>query len=264
MVSKLIINDNTFGSQAEATTYLADSPRTTSWATLPTTKKDQCLLSATREIEKLKFQGDKTEVQVVDTIVVNAGGSGYVLSEVITVSNGVGGSATATVLTVSGGAVLTLQLTDAGLYSTNPGASAEATTASLIGTGLTVDLTFKDQPLAFPRIGLTDLEGDAVDSATVPQVVKDAQYELAYLLSQDSTIEGSTGTSENNKRLKAGSVEVERFSPTKGTRLPNVVHELLRSFLEGFGSMTSVFSSGVTVESQFDDDDRYSVTAGIP
>lgn len=253
MVSAIIINTNSYATRAQANTYLGDSPRTTSWEFLDNDTKDRSLIAAVREIEKQRYLGARTGVENVATIVVNAGGSGYVVGDILTVAGGTGGAATAQVATVSSGAVVTLTLLDSGLYSVQPGTTAVATTGGT-GTSCTVDLTFTEQALSFPRTGLTDLDGSAVDSDTVPEAVRSAQIELAYLISVDSTIEGSSGTSDNNKRLKAGSVEIERFRPVEGPRFPNIVFELLRSFLSGLGLGAGATAFGTDGETTFEDD----------
>ena len=260
MVSALIVNDNTFGSQEEANEYLANSPRTNSWKTFTSSKKDQSLLAATRELQKFNYLGSKTNLNVVDTFTVSAGGAGYAVGEILTKVGGTGVAATFKVLTLNVTAVATVQLLNAGLYSVDP--PTDATTSNGAGTGATLTSAYKIQPLAFPRTGLVNIEGEPVDPYTVPEIVLQAEFELAFLIATDPTIEGFTGTSENFRRLKAGSVEVERFKPIEGTRLPNIVFELLRIFLEGFGNFGTVFASGTDVESEFDRDDRFSVTDG--
>ncbi len=80
----------------------------------------------------------------VATIAVNAGGTGYSVNDVITVTGGTGTSATATVATVSGGVITGLTLTSAGNYTALPSATGAATTvAPSGGTGATVNLTFQ-------------------------------------------------------------------------------------------------------------------------
>lgn len=75
---------------------------------------------------------------------VNAGGSGYVFGDTITISGGTGIAATAMVTGVSStGAVQALAITNAGYYATTatPGASNLTTTGGT-GTGLTVNPTY--------------------------------------------------------------------------------------------------------------------------
>jgi hypothetical protein len=253
MVSALVVNLNTYGTRTEADTYLEDSPRTTAWAFVDEDTKDRSLIAATREIEKQVYDGERTGVEVYYTVAINAGGSGYAVGNTLELVGGAGTAATFRVTSVSTGAVTGIQALNAGLYSTNPGTTAVATTGGA-GTGCTLDLTWQDQVLSFPRTGLTDKDGSSVDSDTAPLAVKHAQFELAYLISQDPDLEGSSGTSDNNKRLKAGSAEIERFKPVEGPRFPNIVFELLGQFMGGLSSPSAPFVSGNEDESSFDDE----------
>lgn len=97
------------------------------------------------------------------------------------------------------------------------------------------------QALAWPRTGVTDRYGDAVDSASVPQQIKDAQAELAFELSQDTDQETESSANSNTKRIKADTVEVEYFSPVRTAgRFPSVVQELIAEFLAGAAGGTNV------------------------
>lgn len=75
-------------------------------------------------------------------VAVSAGGSGYAVDDIVTISGGVGTSATARVSAVGGGGTVTgLELLVRGPYSILP-ASPAATTTGGSGTGLTVALTY--------------------------------------------------------------------------------------------------------------------------
>lgn len=114
----------------------------------------------------------------------------------------------------------------------------------------------------FPATGVTDCYGNAVDENTVPQQIEDAQIELAWLLTQDAELEGSTSTGGSVKKAQAGSASVEFFnrdgSPDYAvTRFPPNVHELVKCFLS-----SSLLASGAEVvgadgESIFDPCDNY-------
>lgn len=98
--------------------------------------------------------------------------------------------------------------------------------------------------LPFPRTGLTDVDGNAIDSATLPLALQYATAELAAALIVDSTlITDTTGSSSNVKRAKGGSAEVEFFGPVFGTRLPSVVSEWLAPF---YGSSIGSSAPGPT------------------
>ncbi len=111
------------------------------------------------------------------------------------------------------------------------------------------------QTTEFPRTGLTDKNGLAVPEATVPQEVEDATIIQAgdIVLSGDSPDEGSTA--DNNKRLKAGSVEIERFRPVDGKKLADNLIELVGIFLSGATSGIAVgaLASGTDAVSSFCD-----------
>ena len=88
---------------------------------------------------KVASQGDVVGVQGATT---NTGGTGYVVSEILTVSGGTAGHAARFRITnVAGGAVTGLELIDPGTYTVDPTLTGAATTASAGGTGCTLDLT---------------------------------------------------------------------------------------------------------------------------
>lgn len=91
--------------------------------------------------------------------------------------------------------------------------------------------------LAFPRVGLKDAAGRAVDRDTVPTAVESAQVELAFaLLGED--LEASD-RDRGMTRLAVDSIEMEWAPGVSGSRCPAVVRDLLRPFLRSVGS-TSV------------------------
>lgn len=95
--------------------------------------------------------------------------------------------------------------------------------------------TVDGQDLAFPRSGLTDCEGTAVDEDSVPQAVVDASILLAMDLASGSEAETAATTENKAKRLKAGSVEIENFrgDPLQSGRFTLAVMELIGCFLTG-------------------------------
>ena len=123
--------------------------------------------------------------------------------------------------------------------------------------------TAASNTLEWPRTGVTDADGNAIDENTVPTQIVNGSIELAYELSQDGTLEGAQNTGSNDKRYKAGSVELELFRPggvlgTDGiTRFPYVVMEWVREFLCGNSSRGGGAAYGTTHTSQFDDCDSY-------
>lgn len=116
--------------------------------------------------------------------------------------------------------------------------------------------TVAGQTEQWPRTGVVDAYDVAVDSASVPQVLIDAQYELAAIFAGDETVASAASTGSNIKRLKAG-VEVEYFRATDvdstATKLPQVVMEMVGMFLGGAtGLVRSTVSGADCDESAFD------------
>ncbi len=261
----LTVGVNSYITQAEADSYLASSIRAaTNWAALTTATKEAALISAWRLLEKQRYQGANAGLLGVATAAVNAGGTGYAEDDVLTVVGGTGVSAQVKVTSVAGGVVTAVSLLHTGFYSGNPTLTGAATTGGG-GSGCTLDLTMTTtQDVAWPRTSVTDRYGDAVDETTIPQGVKDAQAELAYELSQDVALESQTSASDNNKRVKAGSVEVEKFRPVSGARFPHVVQEYLGEFLESaaISGLTGPYASGTDAESSFTDLTPYDPTRG--
>lgn len=122
--------------------------------------------------------------------------------------------------------------------------------------------TVSSQALEFPRTGLTDKDGNPVDSATVPLAVEEANYELALALLNDAAVQEADTTGSNVKRAKAGSAEVQFFRATDGTPFPTIANDLLRPFR---GSGVSVgLASGCDEESTFGDPTPWELTEGYP
>ncbi len=122
--------------------------------------------------------------------------------------------------------------------------------------------TVSAQALEFPRTGLTDKDGNAVDSATVPGVVEEANYELAFALLNDAAVQEADTTGSNVKRVKAGSAEVQFFRPTTGTPFPTIADDLLKSF-RGSGVLAGL-ASGTDEVSAFCDSNPYGLSEGYP
>lgn len=71
--------------------------------------------------------------------------------------------------------------------------------------------TDPDQPLDFPRTGLTYPDGSEVPSDAYPPEVVEASIELAAMLNNGETIDPAVARETTARRLKAGSVEIENF-----------------------------------------------------
>jgi hypothetical protein len=111
----------------------------------------------------------------------------------------------------------------------------------------------ESQTLDFPRSGLTDSEGNAVDETLVPQEIKDATCEYGLALIEDPTLAGQSNTGSNIKRLKAGSAEIEYIRGTNGQRFPTIVFELIGPWLSGTSTYSGPFVSGADNETGFSD-----------
>ncbi len=90
--------------------------------------------------------------------------------------------------------------------------------------------------------------GEDVDPATnMDADLADADYELAYALSTTPSIADNINAGNNQKRVKAGSAEVEYFRPVDGGRFPVQVQAFLNSWLSDHASAASIsspFTSG--------------------
>jgi len=100
------------------------------------------------------------------------------------------------------------------------------------------------QPLAWPRTGVTDRNGQTVADDEVPPAIYLATYELALAILQDAAVQTAknTGSSvkRNRNREKVGELEVETdveyFSANVNggtTRFPTSVQEYIKQFLAG-------------------------------
>lgn len=106
-------------------------------------------------------------------------------------------------------------------------------------------------------IGLTDPDtGDTIapttDDSGIDTAVIEACYELANALISDSSIrDGFTTGGNNNKRLKAGSAEIEFFRPIDGGAFPPQVLRLLSDYIGSYSSSNGNEAFGTDVEQPF-------------
>lgn len=121
--------------------------------------------------------------------------------------------------------------------------------------------TSSGQSLAFPRSGLTDRQGGTVDDSSIPDVVKNAQCELALALLEDSAVEGQNNAGSNIRSVRAGPTQVDYFRPTGGPRFPHLVHEMLYPFLSSASETGGPAGTGLSNDSKFDD--SYKITGGL-
>lgn len=96
--------------------------------------------------------------------------------------------------------------------------------------------TVVDQDLAFPRTGLTDIDGEELADDAIPQEVLDATCELALAMLVNSAVITAADSGSNIRRVAAGSASVEYFRPVEGTSFPALVQKLLIHLLGGAGT----------------------------
>jgi hypothetical protein len=271
MASTPVTVFNSLANLDEATAYFADSVRATSWDGLDPDAQSRNLITATRLLDRQRWEGTLSGLQIVRTAAVAAGGTGYAVGAILTVQGGTTEDpARVKVTAVSSGVVTAVQLVDAGGYTANPAGTA-ATASSGAGTGCTLTLTMGAQLLQLPRANMTDRYGAVVSSGVVPPEITQACLELALELVLDPTLEGQGSTATTSrKRVKAGSAEVENFAPGAFVpieRFPPSVMELIKPFLLGSGDAVAQigasFASGTDAESAFDDCDGSNLTEGF-
>lgn len=90
--------------------------------------------------------------------------------------------------------------------------------------------TDTDQVDAWPRTGIT-----GVDEDVTPHEIPDACCELANALLNGVDIVNFTSTAQTQKRIKAGSVEVENFRSVDiyGLPLPQMAWKLIQPYIGG-------------------------------
>jgi hypothetical protein len=97
--------------------------------------------------------------------------------------------------------------------------------------------TDPDQPLAFPRTGLSYPDGTPVDPDVVPPEVVTASIELAAMLNAGISIYPAEARATVARRLKAGSVEIENFRQFGYLGIfPSAIMRLLGFWLIGAGA----------------------------
>lgn len=123
------------------------------------------------------------------------------------------------------------------------------------------------QPDAFPRTGLTYPDGTAVSTTEVPQAVGDATILMAGSIAIDSGAASAGTSASNQKRVKAGSAEVEFFRPTAGVPIQDeTVWALILPFTTSYTSTSTAVGAvafgGKASDSVFDADDQLGFTLG--
>lgn len=95
--------------------------------------------------------------------------------------------------------------------------------------------TSSSQPMAWPRTGVTDIDGNPVAVDAVPKAIENAMYELAAQLAGDPTIATAVQSGSNVHRVEAKGVGVQFFRPTNipgvSPTFPVPVQRLIGPFL---------------------------------
>ena len=99
--------------------------------------------------------------------------------------------------------------------------------------------TTTTQALRWPRGGVYNRDGESMDSATIPQAVKNATAELAFwFMVSDRFADNETA---DIKRMKLGSLEMEFDRGSKTQIIPDVVLNMLVDFgISAKGSTSAV------------------------
>lgn len=268
MASLICVGVNSYASVADADAFFATSiGAAAAWAALATATKEQALASAFWQVEAQVWEGTKTGLTVVDptTLALGAPGTGYTVGDVLTLAGGTGTKAKVRVLTIGGGgAVATFEAYDVGGYTVAP--SSPATVTGGTGTSATFTFATKAQTASWPRSGVTDKDGLAVDANTVPWQVVRAQELLAFAMTQNPALELKGTQNSNVQEVHAGAVGVTFFAPVLDAgRFPATIQELLNQFMGGDGTSSSASAekSGFSSCSEFDPK-RYQISKGVP
>ena len=263
----LVLNQNTWATRRQATTYLDGSARASDWPFRAGADQDRALISAFRILEKLLYSGQRTGAQYATAAAIQAAGTGMAVGTLLTAVGGVGTPLVLEVLTLSGGGVATVEIVTAGGYTTSPSGVVTFTGGN---DDFTANLTLVDQSGAFPRTGIVDRDGQPLSATAIPADYVSAQIELANELSLNPGLETAPSQGSNRKRVKAGSAEVEFFRPTIGTRddkpIPRVAFDLISYLIGGNRVDTSPSGSkafGTDKKSSFDESDRFNRCEGF-
>lgn len=112
------------------------------------------------------------------------------------------------------------------------------------------------QDLAFPRTGTSDCQGEALTAEESLEVIKEAQFEYAYAVSQNVALVNAEAVGAVDVKVyKSNSTRVELFRSKKGTRYPRIVLDIIKCLLAGnsVSVITGSYASGTSDESVFVD-----------
>lgn len=117
------------------------------------------------------------------------------------------------------------------------------------------------QPLAWPRTGVTDRAGQAVDPNTVPDAIINASILLAARLISAPSLSARRVSQGNVRRVRAGTAEVQFFRRTNPSSLPDDVRAVLAPLIQPIRARIQSF--GTDGESIFEDRRTFDKTAGF-
>ena len=138
----------------------------------------------------------------------------------------------------------------------------------------TLPLAAGEQALEWPRTGLVDMNGVAVDSTAIPQDVIDGNFEYALAVINDATVQTSAQTGSNLKidettERVEGAITVTtkqqffRSTLGKNGQFPTIVQDYIGQWLASTKAAVGIFAGGTDVESQSNQDFCY-ISPGIP
>ena len=122
------------------------------------------------------------------------------------------------------------------------------------------------QENAWPRTGVTFLDGTAVSTSEVPQEVENATILLAGSIAIRAATSQAGTSGSNRKRFKAGSAEIEFFRPTAGKPLQDdSAFALIDIFLEASTTSPALgpLATGTDGLSEFCDQDKFGRRRGF-
>jgi hypothetical protein len=121
------------------------------------------------------------------------------------------------------------------------------------------------QPLEWPRTGVIDRSGEAVDDSEPPDKIEWGTYELANALLGDATVQTDKNSGSNVKRdklkQKVGPLEEETeteyfVSTSTGSnasgRFPTIVQELVKEYLQAGAGLMGIYAAGTDIDSYFE------------
>lgn len=120
--------------------------------------------------------------------------------------------------------------------------------------------------LQWPRTGIVNPDGSALDPSTVPPAVLQAVFELAVMIADDPVVTSALDGGSNVQQIDAGGgVGIIYFNPTSSSfgsasNLPGILDRLVGKYLsiaDSSDSVDSGYSGNGGCESKFDRDHDY-------